>query len=156
MVIISSGDDKNINPNENCLVYVTHPSARSRSGVSIILRTPEPDDFINALKESGFNETQARQLCSDTGRSTAILRRKLGFERNNPDWAKPKNINQLLPALLIGRWLNNLEGDKKLIKSFLGWDIANSKILFRHLLKATTVLLDLLIIYGMLYLHLTL
>lgn len=120
MVIISSGDDKNINPNENCLVYVTHPSARSRSGVSIILRTPEPDDFINALKESGFNETQARQLCSDTGRSTAILRRKLGFERNNPDWAKPKNINQLLPALLIGRWLNNLEGDKKLIEELSG------------------------------------
>ena len=79
MVIISSGDDKNIDPNENCLVYVAHPSSRSKSGVSITLQTPEPDDFINALKESGFNETQARQLCSDTGRSTAILRRKLGF-----------------------------------------------------------------------------
>ena len=120
MVIISCGDDKNINPNGNCLVYVTHPSSRSKSGVSITLQTPEPDDFINALKESGFNETQARQLCSDTGRSTAILRRKLGFERNNPDWAKPENISRLLPALLMGRWLNNLEGDKKLIEELSG------------------------------------
>ncbi|MDO4161009.1 MAG: hypothetical protein Q4D41_11175 [Prevotellaceae bacterium] len=116
MVIISGGDDKNINTNGNCLVYVTHPSTISKSGLSITLRTPEPDDFINALKESGFNETQARQLCTDTGRSTAILRRKLGFDRNNPDWAKPEFIFKLLPAFLMGRWLNNLEGDKKLIE----------------------------------------
>lgn len=164
MVIISSGDDKNIDPNENCLVYVAHPSSRSKSGVSITLQTPEPDDFINALKESGFNETQARQLCSDTGRSTAILRRKLGFERNNPDWAKPENISRLLPAFLIGRWLNNQEGDKKLIEELSGIEYCQfenliqtfSKILFRHLLKATIVLWDLLIVYGMLYLHLTL
>lgn len=135
MVIISGGDDKNINPNENCLVYVTHPSARSKSGQSITLRTPEPDDFINALKESGFNETQARQLCTDTGRSTAILRRKLGFDRNTPDWAKSENISQLLPALLMGRWQNNLEGDKILIEELSGMEYCQFENLIQTFAK---------------------
>ena len=89
-----------------------------------LLKLPllDRDKFIDSLVESGINKKQAEQLSQETVRNITILRRSLKLDFTCPKWAKPENIKDLIPAILVERWTDNIEGDKKIISL-----IANEK-----------------------------
>lgn len=89
-----------------------------------LLKLPllDRDKFINSLVESGINKKRAEQLSQETVRNITILRRRLKLDFTCPEWAKPENIGDLIPAILVARWKDNIEGDKEIISL-----IANEK-----------------------------
>lgn len=80
------------------------------------------DKFIDSLVESGINKKRAEQLSQETVRNITILRRSLKLDFTCPEWAKPENIKDLIPAIFVERWTDNIEGDKEIISL-----IANEK-----------------------------
>ena len=80
------------------------------------------DKFIYSIVESGINKKRAEQLSQETVRNITILRRSLKLDFTCPEWAKPENIKDLIPAILVARWKDNIEGDKEIISL-----IANEK-----------------------------
>lgn len=89
-----------------------------------LLKLPllDRDKFIDSLVESGINKKRAEQLSQETVRNITILRRSLKLDFTCPEWAKPENIKDLIPAILVERWTDNIEGDKEIISL-----IANEK-----------------------------
>lgn len=89
-----------------------------------LLKLPllDRNKFINSLVESGINKKRAEQLSQETVRNITILRRRLKLDFTCPEWAKPENIGDLIPAILVARWKDNIEGDKEIISL-----IANEK-----------------------------
>ena len=89
-----------------------------------LLKLPllDRDKFIDSLVESGINKKRAEQLSQETVRNITILRRSLKLDFTCPEWAKPENIKDLIPAILVARWKDNIEGDKEIISL-----IANEK-----------------------------
>lgn len=82
-----------------------------------LLKLPllDRDKFIDSLVESGINKKRAEQLSQETVRNITILRRSLKLDFTCPEWAKPENIKDLIPAILVARWKDNIEGDKEII-----------------------------------------
>ena len=78
------------------------------------------EKFIQSLIKLGFTEDDARKYSKETSRNLTILRRQLGFQRNEPEWAKNSNIREVIPALLAGRWDENDGGDKDIISKLAG------------------------------------
>jgi len=84
-------------------------------GAVIKLPRPDRDGFVKALQEVGFSEEEARSWSKESSRNLTILRRRLKFESNKPEWAKGENYRDIIPALLIGKWTESREGDKEAI-----------------------------------------
>lgn len=82
-----------------------------------LLRLPllDRDKFIDSLVESGINKKRAEQLSQETVRNITILRRSLELDFTCPEWAKPENIKDLIPAILVARWSDHIKGDKELV-----------------------------------------
>ncbi len=80
----------------------------------------ERESFVNSLEESGISKEQAEKYSKETARNLTILRRQLEFNRDLPAWAKAENIQDLVPALLVGRWDESKEQDKNIVASFAG------------------------------------
>jgi hypothetical protein len=78
------------------------------------------DGIIQALVGSGISEEESRKYSKESGRDITILKRLLGFELSMSKWVVSDEINQLVPALLIGRWDENKEGDKKIVAKLAG------------------------------------
>lgn len=82
----------------------------------IELSRPDRQLFISALKKAGLSEDDARQKARECGLSTTILQRLLPAANYAcPAWAEPPQINQLIPALLAGRWNELIEADQKVL-----------------------------------------
>lgn len=82
----------------------------------IELSRPDRQSFIDALKKLSLNEDDARQTARDCGLSTTILQRlRPAANYACPAWAEPSQINQLIPALLAGRWNEVIDADKKVL-----------------------------------------
>ncbi|SFE87722.1 hypothetical protein [Spirosoma endophyticum] len=81
----------------------------------IILPKIDRDLFVRSLTESGVTGELAEKYSRESLRNITILRRTLEFVRNIPDWAKPENVYDLIPALLVGRWDENYENDREII-----------------------------------------
>lgn len=76
--------------------------------------------FIESLVNSGIDNRRAEQLSRETARNITILRRTLGIDYTCPEWAKPENIREIIPAIMVARWSEALEGDKELISLIAG------------------------------------
>ena len=81
----------------------------------IILPKLDRELFVKSLSESGLSKEKAEQYSRESARNITILRRQLEFVRNIPEWAKPDNVRDIIPALIIGRWNENFESDKEII-----------------------------------------
>ena len=76
----------------------------------------------------------AERFSKETARNITILRRQLEFERTAPTWALPENVSEIIPALIVGRWDENFENDRKIISQIAGDSYENySKKLTRWL-----------------------
>lgn len=87
---------------------------------AIVLPTIDREGFVNALVGIGFSEDQARKYSLESGRNITILKKMLGFLERNSDRYEKKNIHEIIPALLLGRWDENFEGDIELIEKLTG------------------------------------
>lgn len=97
------------------VIYITSAADTTMSNDIISLPMIDRESFIDALKKSGLQEEFATELSKETVRNITILRRRLEFDYSMPEWAKPENIQDLIPAILIGRWREKVDGDKEIL-----------------------------------------
>ena len=102
------------------IIYATSIAEVPKVNELISLPEIDREKFIAALKVSGIQDEYADQLSKETVRNITILRRRLKFDFTCPEWARPENIRELIPAILIGRWHDRSEGDKKVIAKLAG------------------------------------
>lgn len=86
----------------------------------IILSQIDRDAFVKSLTKTGLTEGLAEKYSKESARNITILRRQLEFARNIPEWAKPENVKEILPALIVGRWDENYENDKNILAKLAG------------------------------------
>lgn len=109
--------------NEHSIVYAASAaeSFNTTSNAKLIqLPVLDRDKFIESLVNSGLDKNRAEHLSRETARNIIILRRTLGIDYTCPEWAKPENIREIIPAILVARWSEALEGDKELISLIAG------------------------------------
>lgn len=80
------------------------------------------DLFVAALEKMGYSKDKAEKLSKESARNITVLRRQMKLDHYTPEWARPDNIADLIPAILVGKWDENSEGDKKIISDFAGVD----------------------------------
>lgn len=102
------------------VIYATSIAEVPKVNELISLPEIDREKFIAALKASGIQSEYADQLSKETVRNITILRRRLKFDFTCPEWAKPENIRELIPAILVGRWHDRSEGDKEVIAKLAG------------------------------------
>ena len=109
--------------NEHSIIYAASPaeSFNTTSNAKLIqLPLLDRDKFIESIVNSGLDKNRAEHLSRETARNITILRRTLGIEYTCPEWAKPENIREIIPAIMVARWSEALEGDKELISLISG------------------------------------
>lgn len=100
----------------------------------IILPQIERESFVSALEKAGMTKEFAERFSKESARNITILRRQLEFTRTLPLWSQPENVSDIIPALIVGRWDENFENDKKIISEISGDSYENySKKLIRWL-----------------------
>ncbi len=102
------------------IIYATNIAEVPKVNELISLPEIDREKFIEALRSSGIQREYANQLSKETVRNITILRRRLEFDFTCPEWAKPENIRELIPAILVGRWHDRSEGDKDVIAKLAG------------------------------------
>ena len=99
--------------------HVLVPIGREISPSKEALQLPclAREGFRQALVNMGFSQERAYTLSQESKRSLLVLRRLLASnpEIHTPDWAKPENVQVLIPALLAGAWDGNKEADEEVI-----------------------------------------
>lgn len=85
---------------------------------------------IEALEEMGLSREDAHKYSKEAGRDYTILKRLLGFVMDESKWKYQDKINEIIPALLIGRWDENKEGDRKVLEQISGesYDVYSEKL----------------------------
>lgn len=84
---------------------------------STVVSLPEinREKFIEALCESGLNQSNARKIARDAAYDVNILRRHICVSCPNPKWLTDNNRNVLIMLSIIGEWNNAIEGDRELV-----------------------------------------
>jgi hypothetical protein len=86
----------------------------------IVLSQIDRDLFVKSLVKTGLPEELAEKYSKESLRNITILRRQLEFNRNLPIWAKPENVKDILPALIVGKWDESYENDKTILSKLAG------------------------------------
>lgn len=99
------------------IIYAVSPADDSLSENNSLIRLPEIEytPFIESLVSSGQNRQYAKQLSQESMRNITTLRRLLKIDYTSPAWAKPKNIQDVIPAMLIGCWDERNEADRNIM-----------------------------------------
>ena len=87
---------------------------------TITLPTIERDGQINSLTQSGVLREDAEKFSRESGRNITILKKLLGFPHYKAKWFDKENIQEIIPALLLGRWNETFVGDIELIEKLSG------------------------------------
>ena len=83
------------------------------------------DGQVEALKEMGLSDEEANRYSKEAGRDYTILKGLLGFLQEERKWKDLGNIYEMIPALLIGRWDESIEGDRNVIERLSGYSYAD-------------------------------
>lgn len=115
LIIIAVVENKNhtyaIN-NGHTIFYVSDVSESNYSENAIMLTQLDREKFIESLLESGLDREYSNQISRETARNITILRRRLELDFTCPEWTKPKNIRDLIPAILVGQWSDSFKADQ--------------------------------------------
>ena len=109
--------------NGHCIIYAASAaeSFLTTSNAKLIqLPLLDREKFIKSLVNSGIEEEQAERLSRETARNITILKRRLEIDYTCPEWAKPENIRDLIPAIMVARWSETVDGDKKILSLMAG------------------------------------
>jgi len=95
---------------------------KQSSDCHLVIPRVQPDEFENALIDLGEESTDARRLCSNTGRSWSVYRRR---KAQNPLMCRPKwfdaNDSSCLAIItLVGAWSEKYKGDKACLEAIYG------------------------------------
>lgn len=123
LIIIAKVKNKNhsyATEKGHSMIYATSISEVPKAKNQISLPLIDRDKFISSLIASNLEREYAEQLSRETVRNITILKRRLGMDYTTPEWAQPENINELIPAILVGRWTDDKEGDKEIVSSIAG------------------------------------
>lgn len=86
----------------------------------IILPQIDREAFVSALVKIGMTKEFAERYSKESARNITILRRQLEFTRTLPIWALSENVTDIIPALIVGRWDENYENDRKIVSKIAG------------------------------------
>lgn len=84
------------------------------------LPRPDPDGLSQALADMGIDREQAQKYVQESGQNITILRRLLKFPSNKFKWMETENHKDFLPALILGRWDEDFQGDREIIERLSG------------------------------------
>lgn len=98
------------------IILCVCPSDKNNEACTIHLPILDRDGFISSLVGSGVNEAKARSLAIDSARDISVLRNLLEFTDKTPVWQTTGNIRLIIPALLLGEWHEEWQGDKDLVE----------------------------------------
>ena len=71
---------------------------------------PSPDRFAleKSLIESGVEEERARRIIKDCSCNLTMIKKELGFPILRVDWLNDDGVKDIVPALIVERWNENL------------------------------------------------
>lgn len=78
------------------------------------------NELIEELKKLKFSDEEANKYSKESGRSLSVLRRLFTDNKNKPIWEKPENARELIPVLLVQKWNESNENDKKILEILSG------------------------------------
>jgi hypothetical protein len=107
--------DSTLSHSNNHHIFIPLEPDNTVSKDKIILPVINRGDFISSLKKMGILQDKAECLSVDTTRIISVLRRQLANISQQPGWAKYDKAKGLLPALLIGKWDENEDGDRSIV-----------------------------------------
>jgi hypothetical protein len=96
------------------------PDDTSHSKDIIILPKPDRGLLVNSLAASGVDEEQALNLVINSGINITILKKLLGFTYEHAEWSVPEFSRMAIPALLLGKWNEDVEGDREIVERLSG------------------------------------
>lgn len=106
--------------NNNCVIFASNYTDKNPYENKIKLPGHDYYKFQQSLMESGLSETTASRVAIDSGRSVSVLRHQLKFVATKPKWTQREDLKKVIPVMLLGRWVDTLDGDKKLIGELTG------------------------------------
>lgn len=85
---------------------------------------PSPDRFAleKSLIESGVEEERARRIIKDCSCNLTMIKKELGFPILRVDWLNDDDVNDIVPAFIVERWNENLDGDREIMAFLSGMD----------------------------------
>lgn len=131
IINVDSKDHVYATQNGHSIIYALNAGESLNQSTKLIqLPLLDREKFIKSLIDSGVNKNKAEKLSRETVRNITILRRSLELDYTTPEWAKPENIRDIIPAILVARWNDNMEGDKEILSLIAGesYDSYISKI----------------------------
>lgn len=93
------------------------PDEQFSGGVNLVLPRLHRDGFTDALVKLGVSKEKAQALSKESSRNITILRRLEKFDFDKPKWANGENVRDIIPALLVGKWDESKEYDKKVVSA---------------------------------------
>ncbi len=108
--------------NQGHVVIIPHGTGiyKKSSEEEIHLGELDRDEFVNNLIVSGLTKEKSESYAKETARNLTILRRQLKLNRDIPKWANEENVIEIIPALIVGRWDEEIEYDVKIIEQLSG------------------------------------
>lgn len=95
----------------------------------------ERDGFISSLEQCNIDSAQARIIAADSARDVNILKRRLKIDRIKPEWSTSEGLSELMPMIILGRWNETVDGDKKIVEKLSGMQYPDyCRILKKYLL----------------------
>lgn len=80
------------------------------------------DGMVSELEKYGLNSDESERLTLESGRNITIIKRLLDFPQGQVKWASQDFARDVIPALLMGRWDSEKDGDQKIIELLSGID----------------------------------
>ena len=111
-----------VRENNNSIVFASNHSEKNPYGKVIILTGHDFFMFQQSLIDSGLSEIEANRAAIDSGRSVSVLRHQLKFVSTRPEWTHREDLKKVIPVMLLGRWVDNWDGDKEVISELSGID----------------------------------
>ena len=112
----------------NCHLIITRPANDVVVKPDILLRLPSRQHLSEALTSMEIGEDRIDRLIRESGRSPAVLRRRLSEVPaiREPDWAgNPQIARKLLPAALVGAWSKASTADLEVVRRLVRTDDDN-------------------------------
>ena len=107
---------------------------------AVTLPIIEKEGFVKALVKIGIDEAKARIIAKDTARDINVFRRREGIMIGKPQWID--SLEDLLPAILVGKWMDNFEGDRSVLEVLSGMKYEQYETkLYAHLMEEETPLI---------------
>ena len=120
------------------VIVASTPADQIKQAVSLPII--EKDGFVEALVKMGYDEAKARKIATDTARDINVFRRREGIVLEKPKWFD--SIEDLLPAILVGKWTDTVDGDKNVLELLSGMKYEQyEKKLSAHLMEEETPLI---------------